>query len=400
MKKVTLLLLILTTAMTYSQVGINTDTPDASSALEIKSTSAGILIPRMTEAQRDAIASPALSLMIYQTNNDSGFYFFDGSAWKKIEGVAGPQGVAGTNGSDGQDGDSVYQIWLDAGNTGTEADFLNALKGTDGTNGTNGTNGQDGDSAYQIWLDAGNTGTEADFLNALKGTDGADGTNGTNGQDGDSAYQIWLNAGNTGTEADFLNSLKAESSNTTPPVYNNRFTSSDSYTIPEGVTTIFLEFMGTQGGTGGDLNFFLSDCNNPYQTRSGGSGGSAFVGKYVILVKPGDVISFNLGSNGTKPSISNTPCYGSMRYVTAYSAPNGSNGTSSELFINGALYATISGGGGGGGAYNNQGQTANDGAASTVNGSSSYSNSADNFSSMVVYEGTTRSQTPSVLIKH
>ena len=205
MKKVTLLLLILTTAMTYSQVGINTDTPDASSALEIKSTSAGILIPRMTEAQRDAIASPALSLMIYQTNNDSGFYFFDGSAWKKIEGVAGPQGVAGTNGSDGQDGDSVYQIWLDAGNTGTEADFLNALKGTDGTNGTNGTNGQDGDSAYQIWLNAGNTGTEADFLSAITG---ADGTNGTNGQDGDSAYQIWLDAGNTGTEADFLNALK------------------------------------------------------------------------------------------------------------------------------------------------------------------------------------------------
>jgi hypothetical protein len=141
MKKITLLLLILTTAMAHSQVGINTDTPDASSALEIKSTSAGILIPRMTEAQRDAIATPAISLMIYQTNNDSGFYFFDGSAWKKIEGVAGPQGVAGTNGTDGQDGDSAYQIWLDAGNTGTEADFLNALKGTNGADGTNGTDG-------------------------------------------------------------------------------------------------------------------------------------------------------------------------------------------------------------------------------------------------------------------
>ena len=138
MKKITLLLIILTSAMTYSQVGINTDTPDASSALEIKSTSAGILIPRMTEAQREAITSPALSLMIYQTNNDSGFYFFDGSAWKKIEGVAGPQGDQGPNGADGQDGDSAYQIWLDAGNSGTEADFLLSIKGDPGTNGTDG----------------------------------------------------------------------------------------------------------------------------------------------------------------------------------------------------------------------------------------------------------------------
>ena len=117
----------------------------------------------------------------------------------------GDRGTNGTNGQDGIDGKSAYQIWLDNGNTGTEADFLTWLKGKDGTNGlngkdgangkdgkdgANGTNGQDGidgKSAYQIWLDNGNTGTEADFLTWLKGKDGTNGLNGkdgTNGKDG------------------------------------------------------------------------------------------------------------------------------------------------------------------------------------------------------------------------
>lgn len=40
------------------------------------------------------------------------------------------------------------------------------------TQGKDGTSGSDGKSAYQIWLDAGNTGTEEDYLNSLKGKDG------------------------------------------------------------------------------------------------------------------------------------------------------------------------------------------------------------------------------------
>ena len=37
------------TIMSFGQVGINTNSPDASSALEIESTTGGILIPRLTE---------------------------------------------------------------------------------------------------------------------------------------------------------------------------------------------------------------------------------------------------------------------------------------------------------------------------------------------------------------
>lgn len=64
-----------------AQVGINTTAPDPSSVLDIASTESGLLIPRMTLAQRDAITSPANGLLIYQTDNTAGFYFYDGLTW-------------------------------------------------------------------------------------------------------------------------------------------------------------------------------------------------------------------------------------------------------------------------------------------------------------------------------
>ena len=64
--------------------GIGTTSPDISSLLEIKSTTKGFLISRMTKTQRDAITSPATGLMIYQTNSTPGFYYYDGSAWKAV----------------------------------------------------------------------------------------------------------------------------------------------------------------------------------------------------------------------------------------------------------------------------------------------------------------------------
>ncbi|MEP6465765.1 MAG: tail fiber domain-containing protein [Parafilimonas sp.] len=65
-------------------VGIGTTTPDASSLLEIKSTKKGLLVSRMTLVQRNAIASPATGLMIFQTNSTPGFYFYNGTAWTAI----------------------------------------------------------------------------------------------------------------------------------------------------------------------------------------------------------------------------------------------------------------------------------------------------------------------------
>lgn len=65
----------------YAQVGVGTTNPHASSALDVTSTTAGLLAPRMTQAQRNAIASPATGLLIYQTDSTPGFYYYTGSAW-------------------------------------------------------------------------------------------------------------------------------------------------------------------------------------------------------------------------------------------------------------------------------------------------------------------------------
>lgn len=56
----------------------------ASCEFEINSTSKGFLPPRMTESQRIGISSPATGLMVYQTNNTTGVYVFDGSIWRRL----------------------------------------------------------------------------------------------------------------------------------------------------------------------------------------------------------------------------------------------------------------------------------------------------------------------------
>jgi hypothetical protein len=172
MKKITVLVLMLFTALGYAQVGINTNTPDASSALEIESTAGGILIPRMTEIQRDAIVSPASGLMIYQTDEVSGFYFYNGTGWTKIDGVAGPQGetgLAGPAGIQGAQGEAGPQ-----GIQGIQGDI--GLTGATGPQGEAGADGNDGATGP-----AGPAGAD--------GADGNDGAAGPAGADGASYTQ-------------------------------------------------------------------------------------------------------------------------------------------------------------------------------------------------------------------
>lgn len=87
--------LLMTTGALHAQVGIGIATPDASAQLHISATNKGLLIPRMTEANRPA--SPATGLMIYQTNNTPGYYYFDGSAWKMVGG--GNWSLSGNSGT-------------------------------------------------------------------------------------------------------------------------------------------------------------------------------------------------------------------------------------------------------------------------------------------------------------
>lgn len=109
-----------------------------------------------------------------------------------------------------KDGKSAYEIWLEAGNTGTVEDFLQSLVGPAGKSAyeiwlalghegnlqdfINYLIGPEGKSAYEVWIDAGHTGTEEDFFKYITG---------------DSAYEVWLKQGHIGTEDDYLDWLRS-----------------------------------------------------------------------------------------------------------------------------------------------------------------------------------------------
>lgn len=64
-----------------AQVGIGTDTVEDSAILQIDATDSGILVPRVTQTQKNAIASPVEGLIVYQTTNTEGFWYYTGSQW-------------------------------------------------------------------------------------------------------------------------------------------------------------------------------------------------------------------------------------------------------------------------------------------------------------------------------
>jgi len=94
----------------FSQTVVVTDdasytTGNASSVLDVKSVLKGFLAPRMTQAQRTVIATPADGLLVYQTDATKGFYYYNGTtaAWVLLTASAGTNwslaGNGGTNSS-------------------------------------------------------------------------------------------------------------------------------------------------------------------------------------------------------------------------------------------------------------------------------------------------------------
>ena len=84
-------ILLLTSSIAVAQnVGINNigSNPDPSAMLDVVSTDKGMLVPRMTTAQRTAIANPATGLLVYD-NTTNAFWFFNGTAWTALTGSAG-----------------------------------------------------------------------------------------------------------------------------------------------------------------------------------------------------------------------------------------------------------------------------------------------------------------------
>jgi len=107
------LLFALQVCLAQNNVGIGTAIPDASALLDLASNNKGALMPRMTAAQRMAIANPAKGLLVYQVTAPEGFYYNNGtpaaSNWIAL-GAMGPQGATGATGPSG-----IIQSYTTAG---------------------------------------------------------------------------------------------------------------------------------------------------------------------------------------------------------------------------------------------------------------------------------------------
>src|SRR5690349_10317760 len=93
MKKIIILFTIATGLLPINKllsqnVAINADgtAPHASAMLDIKSTTKGLLIPRMTSLQRLAIPAPAAGLKVFDITTAS-FHYYNGIKWVELASV-------------------------------------------------------------------------------------------------------------------------------------------------------------------------------------------------------------------------------------------------------------------------------------------------------------------------
>jgi len=73
---------------TAQSVGINTLTPDESAALDIQSSTGGLLIPRMSSAQISGLSNPADGLLIYDTDKKNTIMIVEGAPYDLYNRVA------------------------------------------------------------------------------------------------------------------------------------------------------------------------------------------------------------------------------------------------------------------------------------------------------------------------
>ncbi|MDD7886276.1 FISUMP domain-containing protein [Flavivirga sp. 57AJ16] len=109
MNKVIAAMFMATTLTAFTQVGIGTETPHASAALDVSSTNKGFLPPRLTETQMNGIVSPAEGLIVFCSDcSPKGIYFYDGTSFKSISNTGSPTGLAS-----GEVLSTTGKIWLD-----------------------------------------------------------------------------------------------------------------------------------------------------------------------------------------------------------------------------------------------------------------------------------------------
>ncbi len=179
MKKIIFSVALLAASFTtFAQVGVGTTNPDASAALDITSTTSGILIPRMSTAQRVAISTPAEGLQVYDTDLKN-VYTYNGTIW-----IAGGEEHTDANGNflytNSSNSLKIENPTDDDFTTTTNTTFRvnNYLyhSGTDVNTPATYTGGFIGVDLYKVYNSLGAYGDALHVIRTLRGPENANGT--------------------------------------------------------------------------------------------------------------------------------------------------------------------------------------------------------------------------------
>jgi len=299
-------------------IGVPTANMNASAQLEVVSTTKGFLTPRMTEAQKNTIDNPATGLLIYQTDETSGFYYYDGSAWKSglgAQGLKGDKGEMGSQGNRGLKGDTGLTGAKgeqgpqgEIGMIGEKGD--KGPKGDQGATGSAGTKGDTGDigavgmSAYQVAVSEGYIGTEAEWITSLIGVAGIIGEKGDKGDSGLSsvgAISPTSTVNGASVNAGELNLAPADENNggivtNATQIFAGAKTFSDATTISNTTSSVSKTSgaLVINGGVGIDENLNVGQAATISSTT-----GSISTSTGALVVGGGVGINENLNVGGT-----------------------------------------------------------------------------------------------------
>jgi len=377
-------------------VGINsTGTPaHASSGLDVDFQDRGLLIPRLTDAQRNAIVSPATGLLIFNTTTKC-MNMYTGTAWKQscfdctfllvpgpvsatcqgdtlkftantIPGATyqwtGPNGFSSSNQNPdipavGLLASGVYSV------TATVAGCTSAAQNVTATiiakpNQPTATSNSPIPSGGTLQLNAGN------IVGATYSWIGPNGFTSSQQNPVVSNFQA-VNQGVYKVIA-IVNGCKSDTGlvTVTLPPYQV-FTSSGTFTVPAGVNSIRVCVVGGGGGGGGG--------------HSGG-GGSGHVRTGTYSVSPGQSISITVGAGGTGgPNGGGSGTNGNSSSITGIQTASGGSGAGNST-------SGGSGGSGGGGGCNAGNPGGTGGTNGGNGGSCTYSGGAGgNFNSLAIF---------------
>ena len=376
---------LLASQAAFSQgVAINEDNSSAaaSAILDVKSTTKGMLAPRMTAAQKTAIASPATGLLIYQTDGTAGFYYYNGSAWTFINaaGINGLNSLSRTTtetaGANCATGGIKVEYGLDINSNGTldvgeenatlTKFVCNGATGATGSAGANGFNSlsrttteaagancANGGVKVEYGLDTNTNGTlDAGEVNATltkyvcNGATGSTGATGATGQGvpvGGTAGQVLSKINSTNYNTQWITPSGGGSSGLTVKDANNavlgQLISFDNNSRPNEVTLIsptgyIYNIMLDGTFEGEQLYYATGTCSGSRWLNSGSSTGLRQVYSKKV-VYDGASSSFysiaNPDADGLTPSVFFTA--GAIWATTAQNCDNSNTGTKGGFLL-------------------------------------------------------------------